>query len=463
MANPVVAGRRWDGRMPSLTDAQDSRTRRLIVADPSVATRLKAMSQVFEELARGLGYVPGIARGRIRRTVHADAILLANHEVLRSLTTWPAGCILTEAAPFSHASIALLSRGVPTVILDADQGHRLVEGTPAVLDGAAGGVLQASIHPDALTPEPPPVPRSLQTRDGERVALRVSVRTAKAACCAREQGAAAVGLVRSEFLLPADDRVPDKGFYVQAFGDILAAAAPLSVTIRLLDLAPDKHPAWAAALPKTGPLGRHGSRLYDDPLVRSVLDAQLAALAELCPRYPVRVLIPNLATAAALARWQRVVSAAARPCDPVVGPMLETAGAALMVDRFLAQSALVGIGLNDLMQSLYGADRDVPQVSDALDPYAPGVYRFLGQVARIAGAGLERIQLCGILPQLPGVLPVLLGLGYRTFSVDVAHARYLAQTVATRTCTRDRALAEAVTAAGSAQEVKGLMGLAADH
>jgi phosphoenolpyruvate-protein kinase (PTS system EI component) len=293
--------------------------------------------------------------------------------------------------------------------------------------------------------------------------MRVSVRTADAARFAREQGAAAVGLVRSEFLLPAEDRVPDKDFYVRAFGDILAAAAPLPVTIRLLDLAPDKHPAWAAALPNTGTLGRHGSRLYDDPLVRSVLDAQLAALAELCPRYPVRVLVPNLATVAALTHWRTAVKDATRPSDPVVGPMLETAGAALLVDRFLAESPLVGIGLNDLMQSLYGADRDVPQVRDELDPYAPGVYRFLAHVARIAGADLGRVQLCGILPQLPAVLPVLLGLGYRAFSVDVAHAPYLARTASTRTCAEDRALAEAVSAAGSAREVKRLMGLAADQ
>jgi phosphoenolpyruvate-protein kinase (PTS system EI component) len=235
------------------------------------------------------------------------------------------------------------------------------------------------------------------------------------------------------------------------------------VTIRLLDLAPDKHPAWATALPKTGSLGRHGSRLYDDLLVRPVLDAQLAALAELCPRYPMQILIPNVPTLAALTRWRTVVKDAMRPCDPAVAPMLETVGAALLLDRFLAESAWVGIGLNDLMQSLYGADRDVPEVRDELDPYAPGVYRFLAHVAGIAGADLGRVQLCGILPQLPGVLPVLLGLGYRTFSVDVAHAPYLAQTAANRTCTENRALAEAVTAADSARGVKSLLGIAADH
>jgi len=60
------------------------------------------MSKVSEERARGLGYVPGIARGPIRREAQPDAILLADHEALRSLSTWPAGCILTDAAPFSH-------------------------------------------------------------------------------------------------------------------------------------------------------------------------------------------------------------------------------------------------------------------------------------------------------------------------------------------------------------------------
>ena len=72
---------------------------------------------------------------------------------------------------------------------------------------------------------------------------------------------------------------------------------------------------------------------------------------------------------------------------------------------------------------------------------------------------MNRVQLCGILPQLPGVLPVLLGLGYRTFSVDAARAPYLARTVATRSSVEDRALADAVCAATSSQAVADLLGV----
>jgi phosphoenolpyruvate-protein kinase (PTS system EI component) len=139
--------------------------------------------------------------------------------------------------------------------------------------------------------------------------------------------------------------------------------------------------------------------------------------------------------------------------------MLETAGAALAVDGLLATADLVGFGLNDLMQSVFGADRDLPAVRAHLDPYAPALYRFLRLTAELAGPGGNRVQLCGILPQLPGVRPGLLGLGYRTFSVDVAHAPYLARTVATRSTAEDRSLAEAVCAASSGHAVADLLGV----
>jgi phosphoenolpyruvate-protein kinase (PTS system EI component) len=111
------------------------------------------------------------------------------------------------------------------------------------------------------------------------------------------------------------------------------------------------------------------------------------------------------------------------------------------------------------MQSLFGADRDLPVVRAYLNPYAPALYRLLRLTAGLAGPDVTRVQLCGILPQLPGVLPVLLGLGYRTFSVDVAHAPYLARTVATHAASEYRRLAGAVCAAASSQAVADLLGV----
>ncbi len=407
----------------------------------------------------GMGFVPGVVRGKLTRNPATKGVLLADHKLLKGMTASPAGCVLLDAAPFSHASIGLLSRGIPTVIVGAEEALQLEEGLEVTLDGANGRVLPLEADEADLTPFPPPVPENLRTRDGELVDMRASVRSVAAVHLARERGVAGIGLVRTEFLLPDAGMMPDRAFYAEVFEAMLEAAYPLPVTFRLLDLAADKHPSWASALPDTGPLGLHGSRLYRHAVVRAVVEAQLQALGLLSRRFTVRLLVPNVDTVEQFQHQRTSMNTTLSERGASVGAMLETAGAALAVEEFLAKADLVGFGLNDLMQSLFGADRDLPAVRAQLDPYAPALYRFLRLTAELAGPSVNRVQLCGILPQLPGVLPVLLGLGYRTFSVDVAHAPYLARTVATRSAAEDRDLAEAVCAAASGHAVANLLGV----
>jgi len=406
-----------------------------------------------------MGFVPGVVRGKLSHNPATTGVLLADHKILQGLSTSPTGCVLQDAAPFSHASIGLLSRGIPTVIVAGEETMQLEEGLEVILDGTSGWVLPIEADEADLAPSAPPVPCNLRTLDGELVDMRASVRSAASALLARERGVAGIGLVRTEFLLPGEGVMPDRDFYAGAFEAILEAAYPLPVIFRLLDLAPDKHPTWASALPETGPLGLHGSRLYQDPVVRTVVEAQLQALGPLSRRFTVGLLVPNVDTVEQFQHSRALINAALSNSSVSVGAMLETPGAALAVDAFLATADLVGFGLNDLMQSLFGADRDLPAVRAHLDPYAPTLYRFLRLTAELAGPGVSRVQLCGILPQLPGVLPVLLGLGYRTFSVDVAHAPYLARTVATRSSAEDRRLANAVCTAASSQAVADLLGV----
>ncbi|MGB5672153.1 MAG: PEP-utilizing enzyme, partial [Sedimenticolaceae bacterium] len=90
---------------------------------------------------RGMGFVPGVARGKLTRKAATTGILLADHRILRSMTVLPAGCVLVDAAPFSHASIALLSRGIPTVMVGAEETSQLRDGLEVGLDGASGRVL----------------------------------------------------------------------------------------------------------------------------------------------------------------------------------------------------------------------------------------------------------------------------------------------------------------------------------
>ena len=61
---------------------------------------------------QGMPYVPGIARGVLRRQPCEGGIWLATQSELSALgSVRPAGAVVIDAAPFSHAMIALLARG----------------------------------------------------------------------------------------------------------------------------------------------------------------------------------------------------------------------------------------------------------------------------------------------------------------------------------------------------------------
>jgi phosphoenolpyruvate-protein kinase (PTS system EI component) len=364
-----------------------------------------------------------------------------------------------DGAPFAHDSIPLLATGIPTVMLDSDQAALLEPGTDVIIDGTRGLVSNDSMSLSALAPQKPlaqPL-SACRTSDGIDIRLRISLREQHAAELAQRSGAEAIGLVRSEFLSASDGRIPDEDFYRQVFAAICQAAAPLPVTIRLLDIAADKLPPWLPRLEGTGsPLGLQGIRLYSYEPVRSVYRAQLAAIDALRKEYEIRVLIPSLANRQELLEWvTQVRQMVSRPLS--LGAMAETPAAALQLAPWFEQVDLVALGCNDLMQCLFGADRDLPALRSYLDPYCPALYCFLRQVAQSAAAYLPRVQLCGVLPQLPGILPLLIGLGFRAFSVELGSLPYLRQTVAGISLSQAARLARRVCLAQDSIEVRRLV------
>jgi len=413
----------------------------------------------------GMPYVPGRARGPLRRGPSGvqpqDILLLAQRE-LSLLAQQPAGILVVEGAPFSHDMIQLRGFERPAAIITAAQASLLEPGVPVSLDGATGLVTTADqATGDSFTAESGPVVGGpLLSADGYVVQLRASVGSGAGARRAVLCGAEAIGLVRTEFLLPEGDAVPTVEFYRRAFTELCQRATPLPVTFRLLDLAADKMPGWMAAGPSmTGLLGLQGARLFGFEAVRSAVQAQLVALESLPGRFDVRVLIPYLVRFEELRHWARYVrSRLSRPV--AVGAMAETPAAALDVANWLDVADFVALGCNDLMQCLFAADRDRPELRAYLDPYAPVLYRLLRQVARAAEDSLDRVQVCGVLPQLPGVLTILLGLGYRAFSVDAGLVPYLAERVRGTRVSEAQALAAAVCTARESRQVAEMAGLA---
>lgn len=407
----------------------------------------------------GMPYVPGVAQGILQQGLQEDPSgrIVMLEAPPGPMPRLPAGIVMVDAAPISHAMIPLLDSGVPVVIVTAAQAAAMPAGRAVRLDGGSGRITPAGAP---LERPPPAMPAALpaRTADGVPVMLRASVRDRHAVQRAVAFGAEAIGLVRSEFLEPADGRMPDAAFYRAAFGGLCEAAGGRPVTIRLIDIAADKRPAWLPASSGAGgALGRQGVRLYDGEPLASLYCAQLEAIAALADGCRLRVLLPYVSDTEELEHWLGVLRRAL-PRGIPLGAMAETPAAVLQLRAWCGLADFVALGCNDLMQCLFGADRDRPGLRRYLDPHAPVLYRFLGEVAGQVGCGgLEGVQLCGVLPQLPGMLPVLVGLGFRAFSVEPAQLPWLGESVANIRLADAGALAARVCRAGSSAGVRALL------
>lgn len=405
----------------------------------------------------GMPYFPGIAVGTLHKGINrvaTDCIALISQDEIKTISNLPAGFIVIEGAPFSHTLISLLAHAVPTILISQQQARELREGMGVLIDGVTGEITDQYDLDSVAHQKLPSLTAGTEvlTADNVEVRLCASVRNITAAQRAVSVGAKAIGLIRTEFIVPVDNRIPDLAYYSNSFRELCSAASPLSLTFRLLDLSADKIPPWLPEEALGGELGLQGVRLYGMDPVSGVVNAQLAAISELTNDFNLSILVPYLVRYEELNYWIEQIQQQLPPSVPI-GAMAETPASALDIDNWLTAADFVAIGCNDLMQCLFAANRDHSDLRYYLDPYAPFLFRFFRQVAQAAGDQLDRVQLCGLLSQIPGVIPILLGLGYRTFTVDSAFIPYLALTVKTTRTTDAQAIAAQVCAAKESREV----------
>jgi phosphoenolpyruvate-protein kinase (PTS system EI component) len=408
----------------------------------------------------------GLGAGKLCVLSHKDIGLIVqdpqadDHALARKFHG--AGVIAVGGAPLSHVMIRLFSLVVPTVIVSSEQLMGLSDGTALILDGATGLICDPSQATPAATQSEPVIPQpgaSVTTAGGVQLRLMASISGTLGAASAVTCGAASIGLIRSEYLLPPDDRLPDADYFEAVFERLCEAARPLPLTLRLVDIAAGKSfNSQTAMSGAERTLGARGSQLYSTESVHRVFQAQVEAVGRLAARFDLSLLLPNVWGLDAYRHWrseiERLLNGAVR-----IGAMAETPAAALAIADLLKRADFVAIGCNDLMQCFFGIDRNIAELSRFLDPCAPTLLRFLREVAEVAGERLAEVQLCGLLPQFPGVLPVLVGIGFRSFSVEPCMIPCLAETIRGIDTVSASALAASVCSAPDSETVRGLLGL----
>jgi phosphoenolpyruvate-protein kinase (PTS system EI component) len=114
---------------------------------------------------------------------------------------------------------------------------------------------------------------------------------------------------------------------------------------------------------------------------------------------------------------------------PPLGIMIETPGAALSADALALEADFFAIGTNDLAMYTLAVDRGESDVAHLYDPLHPAVLRLVQFATEAALRMRMQVSVCGEMAANPRLIPLLLGLGLRSFSRNASAVPRVKQAV----------------------------------
>lgn len=347
------------------------------------------------------------------------------------------GLVCDVGSPTHHTVILVRSLGVPTVVGLGSATQIVSPGQMVAVDGATGEVviepgeeaLQRWTHRAEVAAA---AHRKLdelrgvlaRTSDGIRIRLDANLEIAEEVARVIDVGAEGIGLYRSEFLL---DRAPasgavDEATQTETYRQLLAQMAPRSVTIRTFDTGEER---WEQTQRAGGHRERFGLRgvraaLQHDERFR----VQIRALLHAAPAGNLRILLPFVTSAAEARQARVIIDEIARdiPLEtPVpIGAMIEVPAAALMAEQIAHEVDFFSVGTNDLIQYTLAIDRTDERLSGHYEPREPSVLRLLRMIASAGRRTGKDLSVCGEMAADPLMVALLVGLGFRAFSMTPA-------------------------------------------
>lgn len=360
------------------------------------------------------------------------------------------GIVLRRGSASAHVAMLARSRGVPMLVglgEIAATSH-----TPALLDAETG---QLCLRPLAATrsaferrqrqqhqTQQREAEMALQpayTRDGEAVSVQLNIAAAEELDAVNPAICDGIGLVRTELLFHGRQHLPDEQEQLLTYQRILRWAGERPVTIRTLDAGGDKPIPGLTLDGEMNPfLGLRGIRLC---LARpAVFRTQLRALLRASVAGQLRIMIPMVSVPSEMQKVRWLLQTLAQELrqegypvgDYALGMMVEVPAAALTLGHFDCDFA--SIGSNDLVQYLMAAARDAGEVASLADPCEAAVLQVLRQVVEQANQHTLALSLCGDAGADPRVLPHLLAVGLRSFSVPPGAVGRVKATIAGWSC-----------------------------
>lgn len=347
------------------------------------------------------------------------------------------GLVTDVGSPTHHTVILARSLGVPAIVGLSGATQIISPGQRLAIDGATGEVVvepsedaldrwrqRGEIAAAALRALDDLRQRPGMTADGVRIRLEANLEIADEVGRVLDSGAEGIGLYRSEFLLDAmHPSAASEEAQVETYRMLLEAMHPMPVTIRTFDAGEDR---WVVAPRAGGHRERFGLRGIRAGLRHEEhFTTQIRALLRAADAGTLRILLPFVTSSDEMRLARNLIDDIALQAGlsarmPPVGAMIEVPSAALTVDQLARHADFLSVGTNDLIQYTLAIDRTDERLAGHYEPRSPAVLRLLRLIARAGSRVKCDLSVCGEMAADPLLVALLIGLGFRTFSMTPA-------------------------------------------
>jgi phosphoenolpyruvate-protein phosphotransferase (PTS system enzyme I) len=378
----------------------------------------------------------------------------------------------------SHTAIFAKSMGIPAAVGLTGLMESVADGDTVILDGTEG-ICIVNPQEELLRNYRRKVNSELEdqlqlkefatkeavTYDGQKILVAANIGAFTDVEYSNQQGAEAVGLLRTEQLYLSKSTFPSETEQFIEYKNIAQTFSPREVIVRTLDIGGDKALDYFKMPKEENPfLGYRAIRLCLDR--KDLFMVQLRAILRASVFGKLSIMFPMISgyeeLIAAKSILEEAKSALKKENIPYdegirIGIMVEIPSAALMADVLAKEVDFFSIGTNDLVQYTLAVDRGNEKVSYLYDYFNPAVIRLIKNIADAAHASGIPVGMCGGMAGDPVAVPLLVGLNLDELSMAagvIPKIKYVISKISTERCKK---LADLAVRKNSAKEIQTLL------
>ena len=437
---------------------------------------------------RILGHLHPLGRARMTEMPHNSIILtneLVPSETIEANSSLISAFVTATGGLTSHSAIIARAKGIPYVANVDVKLLKRIELHSLIVDGSQGLVI---INPTRQTLKKYQelkkhhlegyklLKRSThlkgETIDGYEVRIFANLENPKEIDLLLRNGASGIGLFRSEYLFLSKKEFPTEEEQFEIYKRMAKALRGRPLVVRVFDIGGDKKidllPEMRDAKYFAG-IGHELNPALGCRAIRfllrypEILEEQLRAILRASRFGEIHILIPMVSDVSEIRQVREKITHLRETLrkeghkmakEIPLGCMIEVPSSAIMCDAIAFEADFISIGTNDLVQYVLAADRSNPHTADLYFSTHPSILRLIRMIVSSANAARKPVMLCGEMAADPSMIPILIGLGLREFSVAARHIPLVKHTIRKWRILEACRLAEGALEYPSAQELK---------